>query len=106
RRIANELLNARFDEFRDIVLAGELVSPAAAARFLREEESHLSFIPSPVELGASLSLTDQELYELYRTNGQVTLDDETELGGRLPSIRELPTPDELQRLLDEHRNES
>ncbi len=106
RQLAHEMLNARFDEFRDVVVAGEATSPSAAARFVRDEGSELSFIPSPVTLGAPIPLTDQELYELYRTNGQVTPEDEAELGGRLPPIRDLPTPNDFENLVEERRKES
>jgi very-short-patch-repair endonuclease/DNA polymerase III delta prime subunit len=106
RRLANEMLNARFDEFRDVIVAGEPVSPSFAARFVRDESPSLSFIPGPVELGAPLPLVEQEFYELYRTNGQVTPEDEAELGGRLPSIRDLPTPSEFERLVEERLSEN
>lgn len=106
RRLANEMLNARFDEFRDVIVAGEPVSPSVAARFVRDEGPSLSFIPGPVELGAPLPLVEQEFYELYRTNGQVTPEDEAELGGRLPPIRDLPTPGDFERLVEERLSEN
>lgn len=106
RRLANEMLQARFDEFREIVIAGESVSPSVAARFVRNEESNLFFIPSPVELGASLPLSDQELHELYRTNLQVTPDDEAELGGRLPSLKDLPSPSDFEGLVEARLRET
>jgi len=106
RRLANEMLHARFDEFRDVVVAGEPVSPSVAARFVRDEKSSLSFIPGPVELGAPPPLSEQELHELYRTNGQVTPEDETELGGRLPSLKDLPTPGDFECLVGDRLRET
>ncbi|MEZ5401908.1 MAG: AAA domain-containing protein [Bryobacteraceae bacterium] len=106
RRFANEMLHARFDEFRDVVVAGEAVSPSVAARFVRDEKANLSFIPSPVELGAPPPLADQELHELYRTNGQVTPDDEAELGGRLPSLKDLPSPSDFEGLVGDRLRET
>jgi very-short-patch-repair endonuclease/cellulose biosynthesis protein BcsQ len=106
RRLANEMLNARFDEFRDVIVAGEPASPSAAARFVRDERPSLSFIPGPVELGAPLPLVEQEFHELYRTNGQVTPEDEAELGGRLPPIKDLPTPSDFECLVVERLSET
>jgi very-short-patch-repair endonuclease len=106
RRLANEMLNARFDEFRDVIVAGEPVSPSAAARFVHDERPSLSFIPSPVELGAPLPLTEQELHELYNTNGQVTPEDEAELACRLPSLKDLPTPTDFECLVGDRLRET
>lgn len=106
RRLANEMLKARFDEFRDVIVAGEPVPPSVAARYVRDESPSLSFIPGPVELGAPLPLVEQEFHELYRTNGLISPEDEAELGGRLPPIRDLPTPSDFECLVEERQMEN
>ena len=105
RECAMDILDARFDEYRDVVLAGGSVSPSDAARFVREEASRLSFIPSPVQLGAPLPLTELELAELYRTNVHITPDDEIELGGGLPLIEDIPSPGDFDYLVAERLTE-
>ncbi len=99
RNLADELLRARSDEFRDIVVAGETIAPSTAARFVAETQKELSFIPSPVDLGAALPLSASELHELYRTNLLVSSEDERELGGQLPPLKELPTPAKFRSML-------
>lgn len=76
-------------EYQSIVYLGEAISPSEAARFVCENEETLSYIPGEVELGHPLPLTLQELSELYRSNENLSIVDETEL--RRFSVR----PDEL-----------
>jgi very-short-patch-repair endonuclease len=97
--LADELLRARSDEFRDIVVAGDQISPSAAARFIFQTRDELSFIPHPVDLGAALPLSASELHDLYQTNILVSSEDEKDLGGGLPPLKELPTPSSFRSIL-------
>jgi very-short-patch-repair endonuclease len=104
RELANSILNARADEYREIVVGGEAVTPSEAARMVYVGRESLDYIPCPVELGSPLPLSDQELSELYATNESVSLTDETELRGLLPNPKELLLPAEFDALIQE-RNE-
>jgi very-short-patch-repair endonuclease len=94
-RVTEELRAVRQSEYLPIVLAGEDVAPAEAARFLAREADRLGWMPGPVSPGAALSLSEAELRELYESNDEVPADDEGELSDRLPALAELPTADEL-----------
>jgi very-short-patch-repair endonuclease len=99
REVVEKLLHARFDEFRDLVLAGKSFSPSDAARAVSAGADHFAFIPGPVELGSCVPLSESELGELYRTNALLTADDEAELLAWLPPVDKLPTPNEFADLL-------
>jgi very-short-patch-repair endonuclease/DNA polymerase III delta prime subunit len=99
RKLATKLLNARCDEFRSI--AGTDIPPSQAARLVARHDGQLSFLPSPVDLGAVLPLSDSELHELYATNRLVSREDEVELGGPLPALKELPPAGEFVDLLSQ-----
>jgi very-short-patch-repair endonuclease len=98
------LLNARSDEYRDLVVSGVSVTPSDAAKWVCARKTICDYIPGPVELGASIPLSATELSELYETNGLVSPEDEAELRGMLPNIRSLPSSSEFEALVGE-RNE-
>jgi very-short-patch-repair endonuclease len=102
-RLASEILDARADEYRDVVIAGRSFAPSDAARFVCEARAECDYIPGPVERGACLPLADEELAALYATNAAVSVADEDELKGELPALESLPSPDEFDRLLAEKK---
>lgn len=79
---------------------GEALSPSAAARFVLENQEELSYLPGKVATDIPLPLTRTELVELYRTNEDLTADDERELAVELPRREELPEPMELEQIID------
>ena len=97
----HSLLEARQDEYRDIVIAGQAWQPSDAARKVTQGKEQNGWIPSPVTPGATLPLSPGELTDLYRTNCSVTPEDEIELSGTLPLPDQLLTPEEFDRLLKE-----
>ena len=86
-----ELQNARFDEYRDVVIAGKAYSPSEAARRVAAGKETDDWIPPPVSAGSSLPLTDGELVALYRTNVTVNAQDERDILGTLPKVEDLLT---------------
>ena len=87
-------------ECNSIVWHGEELSPTAAARFLLDNQNELSYIPGKVDQKAPLPLTRLELAELYRTNEELSAEDERELSLDLPGREELLSPIELDKLLE------
>jgi very-short-patch-repair endonuclease len=98
-----ELQNARFDEYRDIVVAGQSFSPSDAARRVALGKEKEAWIPTPVSLGAPLPLTTGELIALYRTNATLTAQDEQDILGPLPKFEDLIAPPEFAQILKERQ---
>lgn len=101
REARQQLLLARQDEYRPVVVAGEEYPPSQAARRVAKGEENMSWIPSPVTLGAPIPLSPGELAELYRTNVLLTSEDERELAYDLPDPEKLILPDEFTYLVNE-----
>lgn len=99
--LREELLSARADEYRDIVVAGEGYSPSEAARKVAVEREEKDWIPPHVELGSGLPLSEAEILDLYRTNADLSPEDESELGHILPNPEEFPTPEDFDRMVKE-----
>lgn len=103
RDARQRLLNARHDEYRDIVIGGRRWKPSDAAREVARGRGIHEWIPRPVHLGAELPLSQEELAELYATNLAVTPEDESEIKSDLPDPAQLPSPDEFALLVREFR---
>ena len=100
-RLRQQLLAARADEYRDIVVAGSGYPPSEAARKVAQERAQNDWIPSPVNLGASLPLSEAEVVDLYRTNVTLMPEDEVELQCPLTNPNEILSPAEFDHLLRE-----
>ncbi len=99
REVRQQIIAARANEYRDVVVAGQGYTPSEAARTVSEGRGRHDWIPGPVRLGAPLPLSAGELIELYRTNTAVTPEDERELATVLPNPSDLPDPVEFERLM-------
>ncbi len=75
--------------------------PIVAAKRVKEGVGTDDWIPSPVKLGESISLSHAEVAALYQTNARVSLDDERELAGYRPDLASLPTPNQFRGAIDE-----
>jgi very-short-patch-repair endonuclease/cellulose biosynthesis protein BcsQ len=100
-----ELVEAIGSEYRSIVVAGQEYRPSDAARYVAEGIGRNDWIPGPVELGAALPLSREELAELYRLNRELSEVDEQELSVRLPDPQALFAPDEFDRIVARIREE-
>ena len=101
RALAAALLDARADEYREIVEPGTAYAPSDAARVVVAGKGAYDYIPGPVEPGCALPLSERDLAELYRTNLTVSAEDEAELSGCLPDAGRLPSPDDFDSLISE-----
>lgn len=103
KSLADSILKARGEEYRDIVVGGFPLTPSDAARRVYEGVDRCDYLPGQVELGSPFPLSDLEVAELYRTNGLVSSNDEDELKVPLPDICQLPTAAVFRSLTDERK---
>lgn len=103
KRVIEELADVRRklftvlnQECSSIVYNGESISPSEAARFVTKHAEDLSYIPGKVRADTPFLLSDDEAFELYRSNGLVSETDEEELLVNLPAPEDLPSPLEFE----------
>lgn len=101
RKARAALQQARQDEYRPLVLAGEEYRPSQASRWVAEHEAEHDWIPAPLARDAILPLTTADLIELYATNSAITDADESELNWTLPDPAGLVAPTEFRRSVTE-----
>ena len=111
RSLARQITDARADEYRPVVVAGEPIDPASAARQVARQETSDGWIPGLLEAGAPLPVSQEEVISLYSTNRSISREDEHELDGTLPQLSDYPTPakfaemiQDLGTLADQPRN--
>jgi very-short-patch-repair endonuclease/DNA polymerase III delta prime subunit len=78
-RLQRALIEARQDEYREVVVAGASTSPSDAARFVASTSAQNSWIEGPIEPGVPAPLSEEEATELYSTNARIQPADETDL---------------------------
>jgi very-short-patch-repair endonuclease len=98
-RITADLRAAREAEYLPIVVAGESVAPADAARSVRDHRAGNDWIPSPVQTGAPLPLEPEEITDLYRSSAALTEWEEREIQGDLPDAALLPNPVDFAQIV-------
>lgn len=96
-------LEALQGETREIVVGGEGVAPAEAARLVAERPAAWQWLPGPLAPGGALPLGESEVLALYQTNTRVDADAERALDARLPAIDELPDPATFAELAEAKR---
>ncbi|MHC4415077.1 MAG: AAA domain-containing protein [Planctomycetota bacterium] len=99
--LRDALLESIADEYRDIEVSGERISPSDAARKLIELKGVDDWIPGPLQENAEPPLTAAEFQELYTLNEKVTDDDEKMLTSPLPDPERLPLPKDFAALYDD-----
>lgn len=91
-------------ESDEIVLNGEAISPSKAAAFICDHTEDLSYIPGPVKSYAPLPLSIEELATLYRSNGELGEEDETELSYNIPDPSQIMTPEQHREAWEKYHN--
>jgi very-short-patch-repair endonuclease len=99
-RLTSDLRAAREAEYTPILIAGEAIDPAEAARWIKSCSEGNNWIPGPVESGAPVPLSADEVRDLYATSGRLTKEEEDEIGGELPSVGSVPNPQEFTELVE------
>ncbi|WP_099191960.1 AAA domain-containing protein [Tepidibacter mesophilus] len=94
-----DLKNARTNEYRPIIIGGEEYKPIDAAKYINKYKNDANWMPTPISLGKSLSLSEEEISELYTSNIKVSLEEEKEYDSQLPNLNELITPIEFNEII-------
>ena len=95
--VRKKLFSIISQENNSIVYNGKGVSPSEMAAFVQEKAETLSYIPGKVRLYEPLPLSISELTDLYRSNGTISANDESEFENDLPNPQTVMEPDELDR---------
>lgn len=98
KQAESDALSIRKGEYEDIIVGGEAIPPSEAARRVAESAEKDSWIPGLLKPGCSLTLTVSDLVELYKTNSELSYNDELCLAEGLPEASQLIEPGELNEL--------
>ncbi len=102
RGINKDLRASRENEYIPILWLGEEYSPSEAARLIASQQVVIERIPGTIKDGACCPLTHEEIEELYMTNGQVTVADETEFECLDLKLGDLMDPIHFSELVAEY----
>src|SRR5205814_776754 len=102
RKHRQELLDARADEYRDVVFLKTKLSPCDAARKVADERQPHGWIPAPVQADAALPLSAAEIKELYASTESLKPEDEAELLRPLPEVKALLSPEKFDEAVREY----
>ncbi|QJW45500.1 AAA family ATPase [bacterium BFN5] len=101
-RTRYELLQARKDEYIEILAGDKYFTPSDAARFVAKGVGIHDWIPGPVHAVPKASLSTDEINELYQTNMKIKISDEVELLESLPDLSELLTAIDFSELANKY----
>lgn len=99
-KLEAEALRIRKGEYEDIVVSGKAIEPSEAARRVAVEIEEHGWIPGSIKQGASLTLSAEELSNLYKTNALLNDKIERCVIEGLPEISKLIEPGELGELFN------
>lgn len=97
--VTTDLRAVREAEYEPIQLGGQGMAPTEAARWVKAHEEGNAWIPGPIQQGAPLPLSVEQLHTLYATNGQLTPNEETELKGGLPHLGDIAAAQQFAELV-------
>ena len=103
--LTRQLRDARFAEIDEIVFSGESLKPVHAAKRVKEWGETAAWIPGPLEPGVLCPLSDQEVRNLYASQGVLTAHDETQLAVSQPELDGLVTPADFRLLAAKRTDE-
>src|SRR3989454_393274 len=102
RKHRQDLFEARADEYRDVVFLKTKLTPIEAARKVAAEAQSHAWIPGSIQAGAPLPLSAAEIDELYASTEGLSVQDESELARLVPELKALVSPDEFEKIAEEH----
>lgn len=95
-----KLIESISAEYRPIVVGGREFPPSEAAKFVAAGTGIDDWIPGPIEGGANLPLSREEVIELYKLNEYLDQSEEAELSYLSDSlIAQLPTPEKFAQMV-------
>lgn len=84
------------NEYRSIVFGGDEYTPKESGKYVRENKENHSWIPSPIDLGSSLTLSNEDIKELYKLNKLINEEEEKECSYKYPELYDLLSPYEFE----------
>lgn len=104
KQLSHKLREALENEYREIVVGERHFTPSDAARFVSANRDNHSWIPSPVKLGAQISLSEQELVRLYALGTSYGAEEEQDARHPLPELTALPSERQFQVMVSEYQH--
>ncbi len=104
KQLTHKLREALENEYREIVVNERHFTPSDAARFVSANHDVHNWIPSPINLGARLSLSEQELVRLYALGTSYTAEEEQDARNLLPDLTGLPSERQFQVMVSEYQH--
>ena len=99
--LRGRLLDAVRGEYEPMEILGETLTPAVAASRVVSEGGAHGWIPAPIQQGSELSLSSDEIAEIYSLGVALEGEDENLFRDEFPRLDEFPTPKEFAELYDE-----
>lgn len=99
--LKHKLREALENEYRDVLVDTERVSPSDAARFVADHRADSAWIPAPVMLGSPIPLSEQELDRLYALSQSFSAKEEQDARCPLPNLELLPSERQVQTIVSE-----
>ncbi|MBS4053504.1 MAG: AAA family ATPase [Thermaerobacter sp.] len=101
--VAQQLMQLRRSEYLDLIYDNHTISPGKAAKFVRNGEGSLDFIPGKAfDNTIGLPLSKHDLASLYQTNGELTAEEEAMLSSHLPELDSLWTAEKFREATKEY----
>lgn len=101
RQLTQKLKDALENEYREIAVSGKGFSPSDAARYVRANIETHSWIPSPVKLGAELTLLNEEFVRLYALSCSYSAQEEQDARCALPDLASVPSEAQFRAVVSE-----
>lgn len=95
----SKIYNLKLKEVNQIVMDGQSYSPQEIAKYVRENRDKLSYIPGYVKNDTNLPLTYSELCALYKTNEEISEQDESFLVHNLIDPEILMNPNDFSEYI-------
>ena len=96
--VREKIFAIKNSESQPVIIDGKSFSPLDMAKFVHENDDVLSYIPGQVDLHKPLPVSLDELRFLYRSNDQISAEEERELNHNLPTLNEIMTPEDMYNI--------
>jgi superfamily I DNA and/or RNA helicase/very-short-patch-repair endonuclease len=103
KKKSEELIKIRSLEYKDIIYNNKTISPIEAAKFIESGKGELDIIPGKTtDDEIAFPLTDAEVSFIYRSNEEITFEEEQVLNSNLPKYSEVWTEEYFRKNVDNY----
>jgi hypothetical protein len=99
--LRQQLRDARFSEIDEIVLGGKGTSPIEAAKRIKTDAEMDGWIPGPLQPHVLCPLSNDEVFQLYASQGAISPEEEVQLSVQQPAVEKLVSPADFRLLVQE-----